>query len=163
MKRTLALVLVAAGWLAGPAQAQGSKEQDIDALLQAVDWDRRIENSFRLMRSGFVQGMRNRAGANPELLKLMEQEFDAYFTLSKFRADLRPKAVAMYSEKFSQDEIRELSKIYNAPLYRKHVAFEKDLSSMVGATAEKTIRDGVGDLVKKVMDRAMAEGLFKPQ
>ena len=148
-----------AALLALPALAGAqSREQDIEALLEAVQWERQVEASNRVMRAAFIQGMKKRnAGKNPELARLVEQEYDAAFPVSAVIEQLKPRVVKLYADRFSSGEIRELTAIYRAPVFVKHRRMSGDLGRLIVAATQEHIRAGLGDLMKRVTDRAMSQ------
>ena len=150
-----ALLVMLALLLPGLAWAQ-SKEQDIDTLLETVQWEKQVAASNRVMRAAFIRGMKNRsAGKNPELARLVEQEYDAAFPAATVVAQLRPKMVKLYADRFSQEEIRELTSLYRAPVFVKHRAMAGEVTRLIVSATQDLIRSGMGDLMKRVTDRAM--------
>ena len=155
------ILLVAALLL--PAAALGqSKQEDVERLLEQVQLDRRIEASNRVMRAAFIRGMRNRSSSNnPAVARLVEEEYDAAFPASRVIADVHPKVAALYDGRFSQDEVRELRRIYASPLFEKHRALDVEVGRLILEATRESVKAGMGDLMKKVMDRAVAEGHVK--
>jgi len=153
---TLALLLLPA------LAAAQTKEQDIEALLVALQLEKRVEASNRLMRAAFIRGMRNRSRApNPRLQALIEEEYDGAFPSSRVFADVKPKVAALFADGFSHDEIRELTAMFSAPVYAKYRALNNDVGKLVLASIQNSVKAGMGDLMKRVTDRAVAEGLQK--
>ena len=160
MRRAL-LIAVVLAVLPGAAVAQ-TKQADVERLLAAVQLDRRIEASNRVMRTAFIRGMRNRSkSSNPAITRLIEEEYDAAFPTSRLVGEVRPKVVALYDEKFSQEEVRELTRIFTSPVFEKHRTVNGEVSKLILEATRNSVKSGMGDLMKKVMDRAVAEGLVK--
>jgi hypothetical protein len=141
----------------GHALAQ-TKAQDIDALLAAVQWERQVDAGSRVMRAAFLRGMKNRAaGKSPEFARLVEQEYDATFPVAAVVAELKPRVVKLYDDRFTHEEIRELTAIYRTPVYVKHRAMGGELGQLILTATQDFIRAGMGDLMKRVTDRTMAQ------
>jgi hypothetical protein len=158
---TKTLVLLAALLLPGAALAQ-AKAQDIDTLLEVIRLEKRIEASNRVMRAAFLRGVRNRSKSNnPALARLVEQEYDAAFPASRVIAEVRPRVVELYDDKFSQEELRELTRMFKSPLYEKYRDVNSGVGRLILEATQRSVKSGMGDLMKKVMDRAVAEGLVK--
>lgn len=156
-----ALLLPALLLLPVLAAAQ-SKEQDIDTLLEAVQLEQRIDASNRVMRAAFIRGMRNRSRTdNPALHRLIEEEYDAAFPSSRVAAEVTPEVKALYAGKFTQDEIRELTALYRSPVFLRHRELNAEVGRLVVAATQRSVKAGMGDLMKRVMDRAVAEGMLK--
>jgi len=157
-----ALLIAAVLAVAPGAAAAQTKQDDVDRLLAAVQLDRRIEASNRAMRAAFIRGMRSRSkSSNPAITRLIEEEYDAAFPTSRVVAEVRPTVAAIYDEKFSQDELRELTRMFTSPLFEKHRAVNGEVGKLILEATRDSVKAGMGDLMKKVMDRAMAEGLVK--
>lgn len=155
------LVLLAALALPALAAAQ-TKEQDIEALLEAVQLERRVEASNRLMRVAFIRGLRNRSTSkNPRLQALIEEEYDATFPASRVLADVKPQVSRLLADAFSQDDIRELTALFRAPVYTRYRALNNDIGKMILSAIQSSVKAGMGDLMKRVTDRAVAEGAQK--
>ncbi len=160
MTRAL-LIAVALLVLPGTAAAQ-TKAQDIDALLEAIQLDKRVANANRGMRAIFIRGMRNRSkSSNPALTRLFEEEYDAAFPASRVVAEVRPKVVALYDDKFSQNEVRELTRMFESALYLKFRDVNGEVGRLIVRATQRSVKEGMGDLMKRVMDRAVNEGLIK--
>ena len=146
-----------------PVLAAGqTKTESIDTLLDAVQLEKRIESSNRVMRAAFIRGVRNRSKSNnPAFARLIEEEYDAAFPASRVVADVRPRVAELYDAKFSADEVRELTRLFTSPLYLKHRAVSGDVGRLIAEATRRSVKSGMGDLMKKVMDRAVAEGLVK--
>ena len=156
-----ALVTLAALLLPALAAAQ-TKEQDIDKLLEAVQLEKRIDASNRVMRAAFIRGMRNRSKTdNPALHRLIEEEYDAAFPSARVVTEVTPQVKALYAEKFTQDEIRELTALYRSPVFLKHRELNAEVGRLVVGATQRSVKAGMGDLMKRVMDRAVAEGMLK--
>ncbi len=156
-----ALVLLAALLLPAAAAAQ-TKDQDIEALLQAVQLEKRVEASNRLMRAAFIRGMRNRSSSkNPRLQELIEEEYDGAFPAARVYADVRPKVAALFADQFAQGEIRELTGLFRSPVYAKYRELNDDIGKVILAAIQDSVKAGMGDLMKRVTDRAVAEGVQK--
>ena len=156
-------LLIAAGlaFLPGVAAAQ-TKAQDIDALLEAIRFEKRVEIANRGMRAIFIRSMRSRSkSSNPALTRLFEEEYDKTFPASHLIAEVRPQVVALYDAKLSQDEVRELTRMFRSPLYEKFRDLNSGVSRMILQATQRSVKSGVGDLMKRVMDRAVNEGLIK--
>lgn len=157
----LALALIAALLLPAVAAAQ-TQEQDIEALLDVVQLEKRVEASNRLMRAAFIRGMRNRSSAkNPRLQELIEEEYDGAFPASRVLADVKPRVAALFAQQFSQGEIRELTALFRAPVYVKYRALNDDVGRVILQAIQASVKAGMGDLMKRVTDRAVAEGVQK--
>ena len=160
MKRVL-LALAAMALLPG-AVAAPSKQQDIETLLEAMQLDKSIEISHRRIRALLIRDMRARSkSSNPAFGRLIEEEYDATFPVSRLIADVRPKVEALYDERFSQDEIRELTRMYSSPLYLKFRDVNRGVGRIIVESVRSAVKAGMGDLMKRVTDRAIAEGLQK--
>jgi hypothetical protein len=159
--RSALLIAAALLVLPGTAAAQ-SKTEDIDTLLEAIQLERRIAASNRVMRAAFIRGMRNRSKSrNPALARLIEEEYNAAFPASRIVAEVRPKVVELYDRKFSQEEVRELIGIFRSPLYGKYRDVNGAVGRLIAEATQRSVKSGMGDLMKKVMDRAVSEGLIK--
>jgi hypothetical protein len=142
--------------------AAQTKEQDIEALLEAVQLEKRVEASNRLMRAAIIRGMRNRSTSkNPRLQELIEEEYDGAFPASRVYADVKPKVAALFAGTFSRDEIRELTAIFRAPVYAKYRELNDDVGKLILSAIQDSVKAGMGDLMKRVTDRAVAEGVQK--
>ncbi len=80
MRKSLAVVAFALGFVLPGVPLAQTMEQDLAALLEAVQWEKQVEGANRLMRAAFIQGMRNRSAQNPALAKMLEQEYDVTFS-----------------------------------------------------------------------------------
>ena len=155
----LIAIVLAVAPLGAAAQ---TKQDDVDRLLAAVQLDRRIEASNRVMRAAFIRAMRNRSKtSSPAITRLIEEEYDATFPTSRVVAEVRPKVASLYDEKFSQDELQELTRMFTSPLFEKHRAVNSQVGKLILEATRNSVKEGMGDLMKKVMDRAVAEGLVK--
>jgi hypothetical protein len=156
-----ALLLLAALLLPALAAAQ-TKEQDIDALLDAVQLEQRVAASNRLMRAAFIRGMRNRSSVkNPRLHELIEEEYDATFPASRVFADVKPEVAQLFADQFSQREVRELTAMFRGPVYAKYRELNDDIGKAILQAIQASVKAGMGDLMKRVTDRAVAEGVQK--
>jgi hypothetical protein len=156
-----ALVLIAALLLPAVAAAQ-TKDQDVDALLEAVQLEKRVGASNRLMRAAIIRGLRNRSSSkNPRLHELIEEEYDGAFPASRVLADVKPRVAALFSEQFTQAEIRELTAMFRAPVYAKYRELNDDVGRAILSAIQDSVKAGMGDLMKRVTDRAVAEGVQK--
>lgn len=156
-----ALLALAVLLLPAPAMAQ-TKEQDIEALLDAVQLQKRVEASNRLMRAAFIRAMRNRSSSkNPRLQTLIEEEYDGAFPAARVLADVKPKVAALFTDAFSHREIRELTALFSSPVYAKYRDLNNEVGKLVLASIQNSVKAGMGDLMKRVTDRAVAEGLQK--
>jgi hypothetical protein len=156
-----ALALLALLLLPTVAAAQ-TKEQDIEALLEAVQLAKRVEVSNRLMRAAFIRGMRNRSSSkNPRLHELIEEEYDGTFPASRVLAEVKPKVAAMFADAFSQDEIRQLTAVFRSPVFAKYRELNDDVGKVILSAIQSSVKAGMGDLMKRVTDRAVAEGVQK--
>jgi len=159
--RRAALLLAALLVLPGTATAE-TKAQDIDTLLETIQFEKRVETANRGMRAIFIRGMRSRSkSSNPALTRLFEEEYDAAFPASRVVAEVRPKVVTLYDEKLSQDEVRELTRMFSSPLYLKFRDLNRDVGRLIVQATQRSVKAGMGDLMKRVMDRAVNEGLIK--
>lgn len=159
----LALALLAALLLLpGPAAAQ-SKEQDIETLLEAVGLDERVEASNRAIRAVFVRGLRQRAAAsaNPRMHELIEEEYDHTFTAARLMADVKPRVTALFAERLSQEEVRELTVLVRSPAFAKYRELNGQIGRVILTAIQTSVKSGMGDLMKRVTDRAIAEGVKK--
>lgn len=157
-----ALVLLAALLLPGLAGAQ-SKEQDIEVLLDAVQLEERVEASNRAIRGIFIRGMRQRASArgNPRLQELIEEEYDTTFSASRLIADVKPKVTRLLDERLSQEEVRELTALVRSPVFARYRDLNSQIGKLILTAIQSSVKAGMGDLMKRVTDRAMAEGVKK--
>jgi hypothetical protein len=156
-----ALVTLVALLLPAVACAQ-TKEQDIDKLLETVQLEKRIDASNRVMRAAFIRGMRNRSKTdNPALHRLIEEEYDATFPSARVVAEVKPQVQALYAERLTQGEIRELTALFSSPVFLKHRELNAEVGRLVVAATQRAVKAGMGDLMKRVMDRAVAEGVLK--
>lgn len=157
-----ALVLLAALLLPGLAGAQ-SKEQDIEVLLDAVQLEERVEASNRAIRGIFIRGMRQRASArgNPRLQELIEEEYDTTFSASRLIADVKPKVTRLLDERLSQEEVRELTALVRSPVFARYRDLNSQIGKLILTSIQSSVKAGMGDLMKRVTDRAMAEGVKK--
>lgn len=159
MKR--AVLLLAALLLPAAAAAQ-TKEQDIDALLEAVQLEKRVEASNRLMRAAIIRGLRNRnSSKNPRLQELIEEEYDGAFPASRVLADVKPQVAQLFDDQLTQGEVRELTALFKAPVFAKYRALNDDVGRVILQAVQASVKAGMGDLLKRVTDRAVAEGVQK--
>ncbi len=132
------------------------------ALLQAVQLEKRVAASKRLMRAAFIRGMRNRSTSkNPRLQELIEEEYDGAFPAARVLAEVKPKVAALFADRFTQPEIRELTAMFGSPVYAKYRELNNDVGKVVLAAIQDSVKAGMGDLMKRVTDRAVAEGVQK--
>jgi hypothetical protein len=151
----LALLLPAVG-------AAQTKDQDIDVLLEVVQLEKRVEASNRLMRAAFIRGLRNRSTSkNPRLHELIEEEYDGTFPAARVYADVKPKIAALYADQFTHAEIRDLTAVFKAPVYAKYRALNDDVGKVILTAIQASVKAGIGDLMKRVTDRAVTEGVQK--
>jgi hypothetical protein len=157
----LALALLA--MLLLPLAAAGqTKDQEIDALLEAVQLEKRVAASSRLMRAAIIRGLRNRSSSkNPRLQELIEEEYDGAFPASRVLADVRPKVATLFAEQFTQGEVRELTAMFRAPVYARYRELNDDVGKAILQAIQDSVKAGMGDLMKRVTDRAVAEGVQK--
>lgn len=155
----LALVLALSPAL---AWAQ-TKAQDVDALLEAMQLDKRVASSNRLMRVAIIRGLRSRAsaGSNPRVHELIEEEYDAAFPVSRLMAEVRPKVAGLFDASFTHEEVRELTAHFRSPVYAKYRDLNDDVGKLILTAIQASVKAGMGDLMKRVTDRAIAEGVKK--
>jgi hypothetical protein len=114
------------------------------------------------MRAAIIRGLRNRSSSkNPRLHELIEEEYDGAFPASRVLADVRPKVAALFAEQFTPAEIRELTTLFRAPVYAKYRGLNDDVGRVILQAIQDSVKAGMGDLMKRVTDRAVAEGVQK--
>ena len=124
-----------------------TKEQDIETLLQAMQWQQQVEASYRAVRRIFV---RQPGSANKGPARFSAQEFDAAFPVTKVLEELHPKAVKVYADKFSHEEIRELVAIYRTPVFvKQRAAMDGELGRLTRSATSDLVRDVALSLPKK--------------
>jgi hypothetical protein len=161
-------VRFALAWLAallllpGIAAAQ-SKEQDIETLLEAVGLEERVAASNRAIRAVFIRGLRQRASAsaNPRMHELIEEEYDNTFTAARLMAEVKPRVSTLFAERLSQGEVRELTDLVRSPAFAKYRALNGQIGRVILTAIQTSVKSGMGDLMKRVTDRAIAEGVKK--
>ncbi|WP_298957514.1 hypothetical protein [uncultured Methylobacterium sp.] len=128
MRRTiLCLALVLAGLPAARADeriavARGLIEKTVAKTLT---------DGFRQAAAGTL------AKLSPELAEQARPEIDRTFVQE--RANLVDALSKEYAQKFSEDELRHISKIYDDPVYQRFQALNADPNSLVSGITKETV------------------------
>lgn len=155
MKKPM-ILLAALLAFAAPAAAQPEPSPgEMEAVRELLEVSRTRENFIRAMELGMEQG--GGAELTPRVREALRTFMDEHFRYE----DLEPEFIQMYTELFTEAEIREMSAFYRTPLGQRMVEMLPELSARSQAIAQERLQAAMPQLMEAIMG-AMEEDEDEP-
>ena len=133
--------------LAGVAHAQEASEGERQAaldLLEAMDTQRTFEASMEAMIK--MQTQQNPAAAS------LEPIMRAFFAEHLAWEQIEPDYVALYTDLYTEDELRKMIDFYQTDVGRKMVEVMPEMAVRSQQITQRHIQEHAGELQQKIME-----------
>jgi hypothetical protein len=98
---------------------------------------------------------------NPEMKKV-EGVLREFFTKYMGWKTLKPPMIAIYTETFTEAELREINAFYRTPTGQKAITVMPALIQKGAAIGQKLVQDHIGELQANIQAKLKADGAKKP-
>ena len=151
MKKPM-IVLAALLAFAAPAAAQpAASAGEMEAVRELLEVSRTRENFIRAMELGMEQG--GGAELTPAVRQVLRTFMDEHFRYE----DLEPDFIRMYTDLFTEAEIREMSAFYRTPLGQRMVEMLPELSARSQKIAQDRLQAAMPELMQAIMEAMQEE------
>ncbi|HEX2206870.1 MAG TPA: DUF2059 domain-containing protein [Longimicrobium sp.] len=150
MKKLL-MVLALAVCAAVPAAAQPEPSPgETAAVRELLQVSRTRENFIRAMELGMEQG--GMGELTPQVQQVLRDFMDEHFRYE----DLEPEFIRMYTELYTEEEIRGMTAFYRTPLGQRMIETLPELSAASQRIAQERLQAVMPQLMQAIME-AMEE------
>jgi hypothetical protein len=152
MKRVMAValaVLVLVATAAAQDEAPKSHKAAAEALLKTMDFDKQIATSVDQMVAMQIK-------ANPKMAQfkgVMTKFLKKHMSYASLKGDL----VKMYTEAFTEKELKDLTAFYKTPLGKKLLQKQPALMQKGAELGAKKVQDNAAELRKMIEDELKKE------
>jgi uncharacterized protein len=145
---SVVFIALACGTAAAQQDPSASHVQAAEELLTIQKVEEQITNQFAQMT-----GQLGAMGGNNPMAKVMEDFFAEFLPWSK----LQPEYVRIYTELFSEAELRELIALFRTPAGQRFVEATPAMTAEMMETTQRLMAPHMGELQQRIM-RAMGGG-----
>lgn len=150
MKKLL-MMLALAVCAAVPAAAQPEPSPgELAAVRELLEVSRTRENFIRAMELGMEQG--GMGELTPQVQRALRDFMDEHFRFE----DLEPEFIRMYTELYTEEEIRGMTAFYRTPLGQRMIETLPELSAASQRIAQERLQAVMPQLMQAIME-AMEE------
>ncbi len=143
MKRGLILAVAAAVLIGGAVRAdEKSHKAAAEKLLEVTDAEKNLQRSIDL-------SLEQQLRANPQLApakEAMKKFFNKHLSYAALKDDL----VKMYTEEFTEEELKKVVEFYSTPAGKKMAAKQPTLMQKGGELGMKRVQDNADELRKMI-------------
>ena len=157
MKKLLMLLALAALAGAAPAAAQDEPTAgETAAVRELLEVSRTRENFIRAMELGMEQaGM---GDMTPEVRRVLREFMDEHFRFE----DMEPDFIRMYTDLYTEEEIRGMTAFYRTPLGQRMVETLPELSAASQRIAMERLQARMPELMQRLMAAMQEESSGTP-
>jgi hypothetical protein len=151
MKKPM-ILLAALLAFAAPAAAQPEATPgEIEAVRELLQVSRTRENFIRAMELGMDQA--GAADMTPAVRQALRAFMDEHFRYE----DLEPEFIRLYTDLYTEEEIRGLSAFYRTPLGQRVVETLPELSARSTGIAQERLQAAMPELMEAIMKAVEAD------
>lgn len=150
MRRILLLAVLALA--ARPAAAQQAPPAPNASHVQAAERLLEASNSENAMRKGMQRVMEMQAKQSP-MLASMHDILDEFYATHLTWEKMKPEMVRVYTDTFTEPELRELTAFYRTEIGRKMVERQPEIMVRTMEISQRTVQEHMPELTQKIMER----------
>ena len=139
--------------LAGTARAQEASESERQAateLLEMMD----TKGTFEASMDAMIEMQTQQA---PDVAERLEPIMRAFFEEHLAWEEIEPDYVALYTDLYTEEELREIAQFYQTDVGRKMVEVMPEMAVRSQQIAQRHIQEHAGELQQAIME-AMEQG-----
>jgi len=146
---TLASLLLLCATLTGRSQStiRPSHHKAALELLVAMDVENTLEQSIETAMEAQIAGNSDLAPFHD----VMEQFLRKYMSWESVKDELAD----LYAERFTEDELHQLTKFYRTDVGKKMARLTSDLMAKAGEIGQKKVEDHVSELQSMILNKMM--------
>jgi hypothetical protein len=145
------LMVLALALFATPAAAQPEPSaSEVAAVRELLEVSRTRENFIRAMELGMEQG--GMGELTPDVRKVVREFMDEHFRYE----EMEPDFIRMYTDTYTEEEIRGLSAFYRTPLGQRLVETIPEVSAASQRIVMERLQSAMPELIRR-MTEAMQE------
>ena len=154
MKRILMILALVVAAVPAAAQPEPSASEAA-AVRELLEVSRTRENFIRAMELGMEQG--GMGEMTPEVRRVLREFMNEHFRFE----DMEPEFIQMYSELYTEEEIRGMTAFYRTPLGQRMIETLPELSAASQRIAQERLQAVMPQLIQRLME-AMQEPSSSP-
>jgi uncharacterized protein len=151
MKKPMILLAALLAFAAPAAAQEEPTPGEIAAVRELLEVSRTRENFIRAMELGMEQG--GGAELTPAVRRALGAFMDEHFRYD----DLEPDFISMYTELYTEEEIRGMTAFYRTPLGQRMVETLPELSARSQAIVGERLQAAMPELMEAVMEAMQEE------
>jgi hypothetical protein len=146
------LMILALALSAAPAAAQPEPSaSEVAAVRELLEVSRTRENFIRAMELGMEQG--GMGEMTPQIRAVLRQFMDEHFRYD----EMEPDFIRMYTETFTEEEIRGLTAFYRTPVGQRVVETLPEISAASQAIVMERLQSAMPELMQRIMEAMQAQ------